>query len=293
MRRDVLQLRTFYATPLGRAARDLVQRKLVEAWGDAHGLDVLGLGYATPYMEPFCAKARRTVAAMPAAQGVERWPHDSANQVCLAGEAALPFTNALFDRVFAIHCLEEGGDPVAFLSEVRRVLAPSGRLIVAVANRRGLWSRAETTPFGYGRPFSRGQLEEVVRAAGLEPAAWSRALYTPPFAMAAGLAEPFEQVGARLWTPMSGLILLEAVKQIFAVKPRGAVAPARVARVTRPIAVGATRARPVLTLAAAAPVPCAPVPCAPLPRAPIPSASGAAPPAGRRSPARALHGGCG
>ncbi len=244
MRRDVLQLRTFYATPLGRAARDLVQRKLVEAWGAARGLDVLGLGYATPYLEPFCAEARRTVAAMPPAQGVERWPHDSANQVCLADDLALPFTNALFDRVLAIHSLEEGGDPVAFLREVRRVLAPSGRLIVAVANRRGRWSRAETTPFGYGRPFSKGQLEEVVRAAGLEPAAWSRALYAPPLSLAASLAEPLEQIGSKLWTPMSGLILLEAVKQTFAVKPRGAVAPARAPRAMRPVPLGATRSSP-------------------------------------------------
>ncbi len=240
MRRDVLQLRSFYAGPLGRAARDILVRKLVEAWGDARGLDVLGVGYATPYMEPFCARARRTVSAMPAAQGVERWPHDSANQVCLSGELSLPFTNALFDRVLAVHSLEESDDPTAFLAEVKRVLAPSGRVIVAVANRRGLWSRAETTPFGYGRPFSRGQLEEVVRAAGLEPTAWSRALYVPPLPLAAPLAETFEQVGARLWTPMSGLILLEAVKQGFAVKPRGAVSPVRAPRgALRPQSVGA------------------------------------------------------
>ena len=47
MRRDVLQLRQFYATPLGRAARTMVRRKVEEAWGDGHGLDILGLGYAT------------------------------------------------------------------------------------------------------------------------------------------------------------------------------------------------------------------------------------------------------
>lgn len=240
MRRDVLQLRTFYATALGQAARDILVRKLVEAWGEARGLDVLGVGYPTPYMEPFCAKARRTVAAMPARQGVERWPHDSANQVCLCGELSLPFTNALFDRVLAVHSLEESEDPTAFLSEVKRVLAPSGRLILVVASRRGMWSRAETTPFGYGRPFSRAQLEEVVRAAGLEPTAWSRALYAPPLPIAAPLAESLEQVGARLWTPLAGLILMEAVKQTFAVKPRGAVAPARVPRrALAPASVGA------------------------------------------------------
>ena len=39
MRRDVLDLRAFYATPLGRAARVMLARKVEEAWGDTRGLD--------------------------------------------------------------------------------------------------------------------------------------------------------------------------------------------------------------------------------------------------------------
>ncbi len=62
--------------------------------------------------------------------------------------------------------------------------------------------------------------------AGLEPTAWSRALYVPPLRILAPHAEMFEQVGSRLAPPVSGLILLEAVKQTFAVKPKGARAPA-------------------------------------------------------------------
>ncbi len=49
MRRDVLDLRAFYAAPLGRAARTMLTRKVEEAWGDTRGLDVLGLGYASPF----------------------------------------------------------------------------------------------------------------------------------------------------------------------------------------------------------------------------------------------------
>jgi SAM-dependent methyltransferase len=241
MRRDVLDLRTFYGAPLGRATIDMVERKLVEAWGDARGLDVLGVGYATPFLERFNALARRVVAAMPAGQGVESWPKGDPNLACLTGEGALPFQNAFFDRVALVHGLEESDDPGALLREVRRVMAPSGRLIAVVANRRGWWSRSETTPFGYGRPFSRSQLEEAVRDAGLEPTAWSLCLYAPPYAPFARWAEPFEQVGARLWPPMGGLILMEAVKQTFALRPRGAVAPARAPKVraASPVAVGA------------------------------------------------------
>jgi SAM-dependent methyltransferase len=228
MRRDVLELREFYATPLGRVARTMVARKLDEAWGAAGGLDLLGVGYATPYLEAFRETARRSVAAMPAAQGVEAWPAQGRILACLADEAALPFPNALFDRVLVVHALEEADDPLALMREVWRVLAPSGRVIVAAANRRGFWTGAESTPFGHGRPFTRGQLEELMREAELHPLAWSRALFAPPLTWATRWAEGFEAAGARLWPGLSGLILLEAVKQTFAVKPKGRRTPARV-----------------------------------------------------------------
>lgn len=227
MRRDVTELRAFYATPLGRAVRVAVTRKLHEAWDSARGLDVLGIGYATPYIDAL-EEPRRAVAVMPAAQGVELWPAGAPNRVALADERALPFPNALFDRVLVIHGLEESESPAALLAEARRVLAPSGRLITAVASRHGLWARADSTPFGHGRPFTRTQLEAAVREAGLEPTAWSRALYVPPHELFTPWAEPLEQIGSKLAAPLSGLILLEAVKQTFAVRPRGAKSPVRV-----------------------------------------------------------------
>jgi SAM-dependent methyltransferase len=239
MRRDVLELRDFYAGPLGAAAREVLARKLEEAWGDARDLDVLGLGYATPWLEGVRATARRTVAAMPASQGVEVWPGEGRTLATLVEESTLPFMNALFDRVLIVHGLEESDDPVRMLQEVWRVLAPSGRVIIAAAARSGVWCRAEHTPFGHGRPFTRGQLERLVREAELEPFAWSRALYVPPMALFAGWAEGFEQTGSRLWPPFAGLILLEAVKQTFAVKPQRVrqrlrvLAPAGVAQPAR------------------------------------------------------------
>lgn len=228
MRRDVLELRAFYASPLGRMAREMLGRKLGEAWGDARGLDVLGLGYPTPFLEPLLPRARRVVAMMPAAQGVEVWPGGAGNLAALADETALPLMGALFDRVLAVHALEEADDPLAVLREIWRVLAPSGRVIVAVAARNGLWSLAENTPFGHGRPYTRRQLEALLREAELEPTGYTRALYAPPMAWAAGWAEGFEQMGAWLWPNFSGLILIEAVKQTFAVKPKGLRQRARV-----------------------------------------------------------------
>jgi SAM-dependent methyltransferase len=230
MRRDVLELRQFYASDLGRAARTMVSRKLVEAWGDAHAQDVLGLGYATPFLAAFQAKARRVVAAMPAQQGVEVWPGGRRNQAALVAEDALPFANALFDRILVVHAIEESPDPNALLREVWRVLAPSGRVIVTVASRNGPWANFEKTPFGHGRPYSRAQLAELLRDAELEPSGWTRALYVPPVAWMARWAEGFEQVGSRLWPGVSGLVLMEAVKQTFALKPKPVRARLRAVR---------------------------------------------------------------
>ena len=144
-----------------------------------------------------------------------------AGEVARAGGPGFhPLPNALFDRILVVHGLEESDDPLALLQEVWRVLGPSGRGVIAAASRLGLWSDAEKTPFGRGRPYTRTQLEELVREAELEPMAWSRALYVPPAAALARWAEGFEQIGSRLCPSVSGIILLEAVKQTFAVKPR-------------------------------------------------------------------------
>jgi SAM-dependent methyltransferase len=173
---------------------------------------------------------------MPAAQGVEAWPLGAPNAAALVDEAALPFPNALFDRVLAVHALEESDSPLLVLSELGRVLAPQGRLIVVAVGRHGLWANAESSPFGHGRPYSRRQLEQLVREAELEPAGWTRALYAPPLAWAARWAEGFEQAGARLWPAFSGLILMEAQKRTLAVTPT----PVR-ARRARVYAPGALR----------------------------------------------------
>ncbi|MFQ3515238.1 hypothetical protein, partial [Escherichia coli] len=91
----------------------MLTRKVEEAWGDTRDLDVLGVGYATPFLDAPRVKARRVVAAMPAQQGVEVWSHGGRNLACLVEDAALPLPNALFDRVLAVHALEEADDPGA------------------------------------------------------------------------------------------------------------------------------------------------------------------------------------
>lgn len=230
MRRSIDELRTFYGEPTGQLVRRLLARRLDDAWGEATNCDVLGVGYATPWLDAFVG-ARRVVAAMPGGQGVEQWPTVGRNRTLLVEDRRLPFAAGSFDRILLVHALEEAEDAAALLLEAVRALAPAGRLIVAAAARGGMWARTENTPFGYGRPFSRRQLERLVREAGLEPAAWSQTLYVPPWTPLLPMADGFEQVGRRVAPGAAGLILLEASRQAYArIRPTGhaqrVVAPA-------------------------------------------------------------------
>lgn len=226
MRRSIEDLRIFYGEPAGVLVRRLLARRLDDAWGEAVNADVLGLGYATPWLDAFVG-ARRVVAAMPGGQGVELWPPAGKNRSVLVDDRRLPFAAGSFDRILLIHALEEAEDAQGLMLEAVRALAPAGRIILIAAARGGLWARAETTPFGHGRPFTRRQLEQLVRGAGLEPTAWSQTLYVPPWNPLLPLADGFEQVGRRLAPGAAGVILLEATRQAYArVHPGGARAPA-------------------------------------------------------------------
>ncbi|MES1202239.1 MAG: methyltransferase domain-containing protein [Pseudomonadota bacterium] len=219
----------------------MAERRLAALWPNANGLDVLGLGYATPYLDRFRAGARRVTALMPAEQGAERWPADGASLTALSGEQRLPFIDACFDRVLVVHALEECEAERAFLREIWRVMAPEGRLVVIAANRWSLWAQSDATPFGHGRPYSRAQLASLLADAVFEPVASARALYAPPLSWSplARAADAFERVGELLWPAQGGLVLMEAVKRLYADTTRSdarvllAKAPLRTRRPSR------------------------------------------------------------
>lgn len=222
MRVDVLALQRFYASPLGEAAQRAAARRLEALWPNVDGLDVLGVGYCSPYLARCQASARRAVSMMPAEQGAEPWPSDGACRTVLAEEARLPFMDAVFDRVLIAHGLEEANAPHAMLREVWRVMAPEGRLVVIAANRWSLWAQSDATPFGHGRPYSRTQLAALLADSMFEPVVSARALYAPPLKWTpiVRAADAFERVGEVIWPAQGGLVLMEAVKRLYATTAR-------------------------------------------------------------------------
>jgi hypothetical protein len=112
-----------------------------------------------------------------------------------------------------------------------------------VPNRRGLWARVDTTPFGHGRPFSRSQITKLLKDAMFSPEDWQYALYMPPFSWRVLLKWPvfWERLGLVLWPAFSGVILVEATKQIYAAVPVEEVRSKR--RRVVPVPAGVTPSR--------------------------------------------------
>jgi SAM-dependent methyltransferase len=215
---DVIDLRDFYASSLGQVARRMIRRRLREMWPDLTGQRVVGLGYATPLLRPFMDESERVVAMMPAPQGVLHWPGEHLNATALIEETELPLPDMSVDRVLLAHALEHTEQLRPLLREIWRVLNPSGRVIVIVPNRRGIWARIDSTPFGHGHPYTAGQLSRLLRDNQFTPLATRSALYTPPVFSRLYLtsAGAWERLGERWFERFAGVVLVEAGKQLYA-----------------------------------------------------------------------------
>jgi SAM-dependent methyltransferase len=243
MRPDIEELRQFYGTRQGQLARRLINAQIRALWPDLAGQAVLGIGYPIPFL-PVLDEAACTIAAMPAQQGVARWPTDTANRAVLVREDDLPLADGSIDRVLLVHALEAAADVRRLIREVWRVLADGGRLLVVVPNRAGLWGWSERTPFGYGQPYSKSQLDGLMTRHLFAPVAQGRALYLPPVrsSLVLRLGIPVERVGRRLAPNLAGVILLEAEKRIYLGRPELIRAKARRRRYV-PVPEGVVAAR--------------------------------------------------
>lgn len=213
---DIVSLRAFYRSPLGITARRLIRRRILASWSPVEGEEFLGLGYATPYLSRFKAEGSNITALMPARTGALHWPESGANLAGLVDELELPLSNGSMERILMVHSLENTENYRELLREVWRVLAPGGRVLLVVPNRRSTWARSDVTPFGYGRPFSFGQLRRTLRENDFEPVSWHGALYAPPShkKLTVKALGSLEQWGNRLWRNFCGVLIVEVEKQM-------------------------------------------------------------------------------
>jgi SAM-dependent methyltransferase len=218
MHLDVQELYEFYHSGLGQLARRLITHHIRQVWPDVSGDSVLGTGFAAPFMRPMLTEARRVILAMPEEQGVIRWPHDAPSRTFLSSQTQLPLADASINKVLAVHALEACGGANAMLRELWRVLAPEGRILLIVPNRRGIWARFDTTPFGQGHPYSRRQLERLLSECLFAPIGWAQGLFMPPLNWRVVLktAVAWERAGLYAWPSFSGVLMVEAQKHLYA-----------------------------------------------------------------------------
>lgn len=238
MHHDVTSLSGFYyTTALGRAAQRSLQHALREIWPQTRGMTVAGYGFAAPFLRPFMGEAARTLCLMPARQGVMHWPHEAPNVAALVDSGRWPIPNGFIDRLIVAHAVETEGHLDDLFEEIGRVLAPEGKVIVIAPNRSGIWARADSTPFGLGRTFSYGQLEQMMENHDLTPVSRAAALYSPPSTRRFWLrsTRTVERLGRSLDAQkIAGALLVEATKRVYALpkgkrdRVRGMLQPVRV-----------------------------------------------------------------
>lgn len=248
MFQDVTELKSFYSSPLGKIAARLIRNQIRTLWPSVRNMDVMGLGYAPPFLEYLRDEANHTIAIMPTLQGVMRWPrykdHEknqygryAGNLSALACETDIPLKEASIDRIIVVHCLEHTDHSKQMLREVWRTLAPGGRVIIIVPSRLGPWCRSEKTPFGHGKPFSTTQIKQILSENMLNPTRWTSALFLPPFKSRTmvSMLTSLETTGKRWWSQFAGVLIIEAEKRIYAAN----TTEAKKQLVTKPAIVGA------------------------------------------------------
>lgn len=211
-------LKEYYATPQGQGVMDLLLRRFGLWWPESvlRGETLIGAGYALPYLDA-CRGPRGVFALLPGQMGAMDWPAGKPQKCVLAERGVWPLPHASVDYILMIHELEYAEDPAHVLEAAWQALKPEGRLMLVVANRTGLWARAEKTPFGHGRPFTQTQLHDLLRDQNFSLERMTGALLAPPFrrrTMIEKVAPVLESL-APMCAPLCGVIVAEASKRLY------------------------------------------------------------------------------
>lgn len=213
---EVTRLIDFYKSPLGHVARRLVRAQVRTMMGDVRGRRIVGLGFATPYLRAALGTAERVLSVMPARQGASSWPREGPSSTVLCDPLEMPLSDASIDLVVAVHAFEHISDAEELMRELWRVSAPNADLVLVVPRRRGIWSTRDNNPWGFGNPYSRMQIEKLLRDHSFKVEKVQDALFVPPTDMRLVLksAKLFERTGRLLGPTLAGVICVHAKKQM-------------------------------------------------------------------------------
>jgi len=214
---DFAEVQKFYQSDLGQRVRFYLGEEVYNQFSDLQNSHVLGFGFTQPFLSLMEGVPKSMASLSPARMGVAPWEGDKGNRSAMASGKHLPLKDGSYERVLLVHALEFSRNPSVLLRELWRVLAPGGELIAVVPARTGLWSHAESTPFGHGEPLSSKQLKKLLTNQLFEIEASKGALHFPPtklFSFDASFAT-MEKVGRVVWPGLAGVNLVKARKKLF------------------------------------------------------------------------------
>lgn len=210
----------FYKSLAGKMIHKVIKSHLRAFCRKASFDGCIGIGYTEPYLNIFkeTDKTQSVFSFMPAAMGAFKWPKEGKSKVALIQSHNLPLAANSVDSVFMIHHLEHAEFPLESLEEAWRILKSNGVLFLVVPNRSGMWSKAEWSPFGHGRPYSEGQLRRILADTSFICEEVRPALLCPPLKWRIILKSiwTFERFGALLLPGLCGVYCIMAVKQLYA-----------------------------------------------------------------------------
>jgi SAM-dependent methyltransferase len=220
MRPDIVNLRQFYSSRLGRKVKWQLQQA-VPRWSATDKSMMVGMGYMIPLLtsRPNHPLAQARLAAlMPASQGGVYWPVRQDNRTILADEMRPPFATNSLPYIVMMHSLEHSANAEEQLKIVWQLLMPGGQLFLVVPNRQGFWSCHGETPFHSGESYRLSELKTLLNAADFTVVDTASALYGLPseHPLNLRLFGLVEWLGRVFLPRRGGVLLVTAEKQIYA-----------------------------------------------------------------------------
>jgi ubiquinone/menaquinone biosynthesis C-methylase UbiE len=222
---------------LGRVTEALERKLIFELAGPLVGQRVLdvGTGDGAYSIEAATRQARVVVGVDASAvmlNAAARHAQQRGVQVELREGRAqcLPFDDGAFDIVIAVTVLCFVPDAAQAVREMRRVLAPRGRLLLGELGRWSTWAATRRVRAWMGnrvwraaRFWSRRELTTLVQQAGLRVDEVRGAIFHPPWGFMAEAMAPLDPVLGRIGTPGAAFLAVAARKAGLPVTARAAV----------------------------------------------------------------------
>jgi len=224
---DPQKYEAWYETPLGKAS-DRFERELVLSMaGVKEGDRVLDAGCGTGIYSLELAKRGAFVAGLDASSGMLELARAKAGRAGLnidfvkADALHIPFPDGHFDLVLSVCMLCFVKEREAAILEMKRVLRPGGRIVIALLNSRSPWAflrRAKglfrKSVYNNAEFLSPRAVESELRKAGFKGIETRTCLFFLPIdsKIYLGLSGVQERLGRRLFPKAGAFLVTAAIK---------------------------------------------------------------------------------